>query len=80
MMKMMILAPRRPDMTQAQFRSYLTEVHGPLVRSVPEVAGDFHSYVYNFPLAGQADSILGHPLADLDVVTQGIFDSVENTA
>ena len=42
-----------------------------------EVAGDFHSYVYNFPIHGQADSLLGHPLADLDVVTQGIFDSIE---
>ena len=76
-MKMMILAPRRPDMSHAQFRSYLTDVHGPLVRSVPEVAADFHSYVYNFPVQGQADPLLGHPLADLDVVTQGVFDSIE---
>ena len=44
MMKMMILAPRRPDMTHQEFRQYVTGVHGPLVRSVPEVAADIRHY------------------------------------
>jgi len=55
----------------------VVDVHGPLVRSVPEVAADIRHYHYNFPVAGAADSALLHPLADhLDIVTQGWFDSV----
>jgi beta-phosphoglucomutase-like phosphatase (HAD superfamily) len=42
--KMMILAPRRAGMTQAEFRRYVIEVHGPLVRSVKAVAQDIRHY------------------------------------
>ena len=77
-MKMMILAPRREGMTHAEFRRYVTDVHGPLVRSVPEVAKDIRHYHYNFPVFGMADETFGHPLAShLDIVTQGWFDSRE---
>ena len=76
MMKMMILAPRRPSMTHAEFRDYVTKVHGPLVLSVPEVAAGIRRYHYNFPIAGERDVVFGHPLAShLDIVTQGWFDS-----
>jgi hypothetical protein len=76
MMKMMILAPRRQDMSHAEFRHYLLDVHGPLVRSVEPVARDIRHYHYNFPLDGQSDDAFGHPLAShLDVITQGWFDS-----
>jgi hypothetical protein len=76
-MKMMILAPRRPGMSHAEFRDYVVGVHGPLVRSVTEVAADIRHYHYNFPVAGAADTALLHPLAShLDIVTQGWFDSV----
>ena len=78
MMKMMILAPRRAQLTHAAFRRYVTEVHGPLVRSVPEVAADIRHYHYNFPIATATDGAFGHPLAsELDIVTQGWFDSRE---
>ncbi len=78
MMKMMILAPRRSGMSHAEFRRYVTEVHGPLVKSVPEVARDIRHYHYNFPIHGSADRAFGHTLADhLDIVTQGWFDSRE---
>ncbi len=77
MMKMMILAPRRAGMTHAEFRRYVLEVHGPLVRSVEEVAADILHYHYNFPLAGARDDAFGHPAAShLDVVTQGWFESL----
>ena len=77
LMKMMILAPRRPGMSHAEFRRYVIDVHGPLVRSVTEVAADIRHYHYNFPVAGAADTAFGHPLASqLDIVTQGWFDSV----
>mgnify|MGYP001089485963 CR=1 FL=1 len=78
MIKMMILAPRRQDMSHAEFRRYVTEVHGPLVKSVAEVAADIHHYHYNFPIPGALDTVTGHPLAtSLDIVTEAWFDSVE---
>ena len=52
LIKMMILAPRRAGMTHAEFRRYVTEVHGPLVKSVTEVAADIRHYHYNFPIPG----------------------------
>lgn len=77
MMKMTILAPRRADMAHDEFRTYLTEVHGPLVRSITEVAADIRHYHYNFPIIGATDTAFAHPIADLDVITQGYFDSRE---
>lgn len=77
MIKMMICAPRRDGMTHAEFRRYVTDVHGPLVRSVAEVASEIHHYHYNFPVAGVADEVFGHPLAThLDIITEAWFDSV----
>ena len=77
MMKMMILAPRRPGMSPDEFRAYVTDVHGPLVRSVTEVASEIRHYHYNFPVADAVDSAFGHAPADLDIITQGYFDSRE---
>lgn len=78
MIKMMILAPRRAGMSHSEFRRYVTEVHGPLVKSVTEVAAGIRHYHYNFPVQGILDVAFGHPLADhLDIVTEAYFDSVE---
>jgi hypothetical protein len=78
MMKMMILASRRDGMTHAEFRRYVTQVHGPLVRSVTEVADAIRHYHYNFPIADAEDTAFGHARAGhLDIVTQGWFDSRE---
>ena len=76
MMKMMILAPRRGDLSHAEFRRYVTEVHGPLVQSVPEVVRAIRRYHYNFPIHAAKDTAFHHPSAShLDIVTQGWFDS-----
>lgn len=78
MIKMMILAPRRPGLSHAEFRDYVTGIHGPLVKSVPEVAADIRAYHYNFPLPVAADLGFGHRLgSEYDIVTQAWFDSVE---
>jgi hypothetical protein len=78
MIKMMILAPRRNGMTHPEFRRYVTEVHGPLVKSVEEVAADIRHYHYNFPVAAASDSMFGYPIAShIDIVTEAWFDSVE---
>ncbi len=78
MIKLMILAPRRRGMTHSEFRRYVAEIHGPLVRSVEEVAADIHHYHYNFPIAGASDPLFGHPIdGHLDIVTEAWFDSVE---
>ena len=77
MVKMMILAPRRETMTHAQFRDYVTNTHGPLVKSIPEVAAGIRRYHYNFPIPGATDTLFGHPLANqYDIVTQAWFDSL----
>jgi hypothetical protein len=78
MMKMMILAGRRAGLSHAEFRRYVTQVHGPLVTSVPEVAAAIRRYHYNFPISGARDEAFEQPLAaQLDIVTQGWFDSRE---
>jgi hypothetical protein len=78
MIKMMILAPRRAGLTHPEFRKYVTEVHGPLVRSVKAVAQDIRHYHYNFPVPGATDTAFGHPLAaHLDICTEASFDSVQ---
>lgn len=76
MIKMMILAPRRPGMTHTEFRDYVVNVHGPLVKSVTEVAADIRHYHYNFPVPGAADTVLGHPVAPFDIFTQAWFDNI----
>lgn len=76
MIKMMILAPRKDGMSHAEFRDYVSNVHGPLVKSVPEVAAGIRHYHYNFPVFDLADDAFGHPRADhLDIVTEAWFDS-----
>lgn len=76
MIKMMILAPRKGGMSHAEFRDYVTNVHGPLVKSVPEVAAGIRHYHYNFPVLDLADDAFRHPRADhLDIVTEAWFDS-----
>jgi len=65
-------------MAHPEFRRYVTEVHGPLVKSVAEVVADIRHYHYNFPIADASDSLFGHPIArHLDIVTEAWFDSVE---
>lgn len=77
MIKMMICAPRRDGMSHPEFRRYVSEVHGPLVLSVTEVAADIHHYHYNFPVSGAVDTVFDHPLAThLDIITEAWFDSV----
>jgi hypothetical protein len=74
----MILAPRRAGLTHEEFRRYVTETHGPLVRSVPAVAQDIRHYHYNFPVPGAVDTAFGYSLADqLDICTEATFDSVQ---
>jgi hypothetical protein len=77
MIKMMILAPRRPGLSHSAFRDYVTNVHGPLVKSVTEVAADIRAYHYNFPLPGAVDEAFHHPIAPFDIFTQSWFDSVQ---
>lgn len=76
MIKMMILAPRRAGMSHAEFRRYVTEVHGPLVKSVTEVAADIRRYHYNFPIPVADIGALALPLAPLDIITEAWFDSI----
>ncbi len=78
MIKMMILAPRRPNFTHAGFREYVWSTHGPLVKSIAEVAAGIRRYHYNFPIFGVEDRVFGHPHAGFfDIFTQAWFDSMQ---
>jgi hypothetical protein len=77
MIKMMILAPRRPGLSHSAFRHYVTDVHGPLVKSVEEVAADIRGYHYNFPIVGATDDAFHRPIAPFDIFTQAWFDSIQ---
>ena len=77
MIKMMILAPRRPAFTHEGFRDYVVNTHGPLVKSITEVAAGIKRYHYNFPIVGTEDTVFGHPhAAEFDIFTQAWFDSL----
>jgi uncharacterized protein (TIGR02118 family) len=45
MLKFMVVIYRRPDLTPAQFRRHLEEVHGPLVKDLPGLRKYAHNYV-----------------------------------
>lgn len=45
----MVVLYRRPDLTSAQFRRHLTEVHAPLARALPGLIRYKQNYVYPDP-------------------------------
>jgi uncharacterized protein (TIGR02118 family) len=45
MLKFMVVIYRRPDLTAAEFRRHLEEVHGPLVNQLPGL----RKYTQNYP-------------------------------
>jgi len=45
MLKFMVVIYRRPDMTPAEFRRHLEQVHAPLVRDLPGI----RKYLQNYP-------------------------------
>ncbi len=78
MIKVMIVAGRRDGMTHEEYRRYLVENHGPLILSLPALAGDFRHYHYNFPVPGATDTAFSHPLAtDVDNCMEASFDSLQ---
>jgi hypothetical protein len=46
-MKLMLCSRRHPDMDRAQFFNHLANVHGPLVKSLPECTRYIRKYVQN---------------------------------
>ena len=49
MLKFMVVLYRRPDMTQAQFRRYMGDVHGPLAVKIPGLRKYTQNYSCNDP-------------------------------
>ncbi|MBV8139286.1 MAG: EthD family reductase [Deltaproteobacteria bacterium] len=56
MVKLIICATRRSDISRHEFDSYWREKHGPLVKSVPEFARYVRKYVQCHLLEGTAPS------------------------
>src|SRR5215469_12983386 len=49
MLKFMVVIYRRPDLTPAQFRRHLEEVHGPLALNLPGLRKYVQNYVCDDP-------------------------------
>jgi uncharacterized protein (TIGR02118 family) len=49
MLKFMVVICRRPDLTPAQFRRHLEEIHGPIVKSLPGLRKYAQNYVCHDP-------------------------------
>jgi len=47
MLKFMVVLYRRPDLTDAQFRRHLEQIHGPLAKALPGL----RKYTQNYPFA-----------------------------
>ena len=45
MLKFMVVIYRRPELTPAEFRRHLEEVHGPLVKNLPGIRKYIQNYV-----------------------------------
>jgi uncharacterized protein (TIGR02118 family) len=74
MIKLIICANRRPDLTREQFDSYWRNQHGPLVKSVTEFARHVRKYVQ----CHLADSSVPFGIAGIyDGVADLWFDSVD---
>ena len=77
MVKLIICATRRSDISRQEFDSYWREKHGPLVRSVAEFARHVRKYVQCHLLEGKAPfGIAGN----YDGVAELWFDSVDEAA
>ena len=77
MVKLIICATRRTDISRKEFDSYWGEKHGPLVKSVAEFARHVRKYVQCHLVEGTAPfGIAG----DYDGVAELWFDSVEEAS
>jgi uncharacterized protein (TIGR02118 family) len=77
MVKLIICASRRPDITREQFDKYWREQHGPLVRSVTEFSRHVRKYVQCH--LAESSVPFGIP-GTYDGVAELWFDSVDAAA
>lgn len=79
MVKVMACLKRRSGMSSEEFRRYWRDVHGPLVRSVPEFTRHVRRYVQSHAVS---DHVPGVPTAPspFDGVAELWFDSLEDAA
>jgi uncharacterized protein (TIGR02118 family) len=77
MIKLIICASRRSDITREQFDTYWREKHGPLVRSVTEFSRHVRKYVQCHLVESSVP--FGIP-GDYDGIAELWFDSVEEAA
>jgi len=65
MLKFMVVLYRRPDLTHAQFRRHLEQIHGPLAKALPGL----REYTQNYPCADARRKPLGW-----DAIVELYFD------
>ncbi|MGH8012993.1 MAG: EthD domain-containing protein [Candidatus Binataceae bacterium] len=77
MIKLIICATRRADISREEFDSYWREKHGPLVNSVAEFARHVRKYVQCHLVEGATPFGIAGPY---DGIAELWFDSVEEAA
>ncbi|MGD0073738.1 MAG: EthD domain-containing protein [Candidatus Binataceae bacterium] len=76
MVKFVACLKRKPGMSAAEFHRYWKDVHGPLVKGVPEFMRHVRKYVQSHAVS---DSVAGFPSApsQYDGTAELWFDSLE---
>lgn len=79
MVKLVACLKRRPGMSREEFQRYWKDVHGPLVRSVPEFNRYLRRYVQSHTLSDTVPGVDTSP-SPFDGVAELWFDSLDDVA
>lgn len=79
MVKLMACLKRKPGMSAAEFHRYWKDVHGPLVKSVPEFMQYVRKYVQSHTISDSVPGVATLP-SQFDGVAELWFDSLADVA
>ncbi len=74
MIKLVGCLRRKPGLSEEEFHRHWKEVHGPLVKSVPEFSHYVRKYVQAYPVP----EVPGFPPAPFDGIAELWFDNAED--
>lgn len=79
MIKLVACLRRKPGLSPEAFRRHWLEVHGPLIRSIPELVRHIRRYVQMHP-SGATFAALATAGDPFDGVAEMVFDDAESMA
>lgn len=78
MVKLVGCLRRKSGMSAEEFHRYWKDVHGPLVKSVPEFFGYVRKYVQGHSVPDQVPGFPPPPFTAFDGIAELWFDSIED--